>query len=93
MIVAPIFKADKALVWGAESYGEVISMDKETFSVPNITCAHCVMTIQKELAEIDGVSKVEGDSTTKKITVEWDTPATTEKIRATLKEINYPATD
>lgn len=51
------------------------------------------MTIQKELGEIEGISKVEGDPTTRKITVEWDTPATPAKIRATLKEINYPAAD
>jgi hypothetical protein len=31
--------------------------------------------------------------TTKEITVEWDTPATVETIKDTLKEINYPAGD
>ncbi|MBN1840694.1 MAG: heavy-metal-associated domain-containing protein [Deltaproteobacteria bacterium] len=68
-------------------------METKTFSIPNISCSHCVMTIQKELGEIEGISKVEGDPTTRKITVEWDTPATPAKIRATLKEINYPAAD
>jgi copper chaperone CopZ len=51
------------------------------------------MTIQKELSEIEGVSRVEGDPTTREITVEWGGSATPEKIRAALKEINYPATD
>jgi len=68
-------------------------METITFSIPNISCGHCVMTIQKELSEIEGVSKVEGDPTTKKITVEWSGSATQEKIRAVLKEINYPAAD
>jgi copper chaperone CopZ len=51
------------------------------------------MSIQRELGEIDGVSKVEGDPTAKEITVEWDAPASLEKIKSTLKEINYPAAD
>ena len=68
-------------------------MEKATLSIPNISCDHCVMAIQRELGEIDGVSKVEGDPTAKKITVEWDAPAALEKIKSTLKEINYPAAD
>jgi copper chaperone CopZ len=49
------------------------------------------MTIKNELSEVDGVSKVEGDSGSKSITLEWDAPATLERIKETLKEINYPA--
>ena len=66
-------------------------MESKKFSVPNITCSHCVMTIQRELGEIDGVRKVEGDPTAKEISVEWDAPATLELLRARLSEINYPA--
>jgi len=66
-------------------------METRKLSIPNITCGHCVMTIQRELGEIDGVSKVEEGPTAKEITVEWEEPATLEKIRSTLKEINYPA--
>jgi copper chaperone len=68
-------------------------MESKTFSVPNISCGHCVMSIKNELNEIQGVSSVEGNPEEKKITVEWDTPATLEKITSTLKEINYPAAD
>ena len=66
-------------------------MESRTFSIPNISCGHCVMSIKKELGEIEGVSKIEGDPETKKITVEWDAPATLERLKSTLKEINYPA--
>ncbi len=66
-------------------------MEKKSFSVPNISCGHCVMAIRNELGEIEGVSKVEGDPSKKEITVEWDAPATLDRIKATLKEINYPA--
>ncbi|MBK5099948.1 MAG: heavy-metal-associated domain-containing protein [Desulfobacteraceae bacterium] len=68
-------------------------MEKVTLSIPNISCGHCVMTITRELGETAGVAKVEGDPTTKEITVEFDAPATIEKVKATLKEINYPAAE
>ena len=66
-------------------------MTKQTFTVPNISCNHCVMTIKNQLSELEGVISVEGDAENKSIRVEWDNPATLEKIRDTLKQINYPA--
>ena len=68
-------------------------MEKITLSIPTISCEHCVMTIERELGEIQGIKEVEGDATTKKITVQWDLPATLEQIKSTLKEINYPTAD
>jgi len=55
-------------------------METTRFSVPNISCGHCVKAIQKELNELDGVSSVEGDPGTKEIAVAWESPATEEKI-------------
>jgi len=66
-------------------------METTRLSIPNISCHHCVMSIQRELGEMQGVSKVEGDPAKKEINVQWDAPATLEQIKATLKEINYPA--
>jgi copper chaperone len=66
-------------------------MEKKTLIVPNITCGHCVMSIKNELSELEGISKVDGDPENKSITVEWESPVTLEKIKDTLKEINYPA--
>jgi len=68
-------------------------METKTFSVPNISCGHCVMAIKNELNEMKGISKVEGDPEKKQITVAWELPATLTKIRETLQEINYPAKD
>jgi copper chaperone CopZ len=51
------------------------------------------MTIKKELGEVAGVTKVEGDPAGKSITLEWDVPATLEKIKEILREINYPAAE
>ncbi len=74
-----------------QAYKEGNIMESQKFSIPNISCGHCVMTIQRELGEMEGVSKVEGDPDAKEITVDYDAPATVDKIKSTLKEINYPA--
>ena len=66
-------------------------MEKQTLTVPNITCGHCVMSIKNELIELEGITNVDGDTENKSITVEWGSPATLEKIKERLKEINYPA--
>lgn len=63
----------------------------KTFSIPNISCGHCVISIKNELSELEGVTTVEGDPGEKSITVEFEPPATLEQIKETLKEINYPA--
>jgi len=65
-------------------------MNSKTFKVPNISCHHCVMTIERELGELEGVASVNGDVETKQVTVEWDSPATWEGIESLLAEINYP---
>jgi copper chaperone CopZ len=49
---------------------------KQTISVPNITCGHCVMAIKKELTAMKGISSVKGDPGNKTITDEFDAPAT-----------------
>lgn len=65
-------------------------MHSKTFTVPNIHCGHCTHTIEMEVGELAGVTNVKAVEATKQVTVEWDEPATWEKIRATLQEINYP---
>ena len=49
------------------------------------------MNIKNELGEMEGVKSVEGSPEAKSIMVEWESPATLERIKETLKEINYPA--
>jgi len=65
-------------------------MTTKTFIVPNISCGHCTRTIETELGELPGVSRVKADAASKQVTVEWDHPAAWENIRALLIEINYP---
>ncbi len=66
-------------------------MATRTFRVPNISCGHCVMTIQREVGELAGVTAVKADLASKMVTVEWkEPPASWTAIRALLEEINYP---
>ncbi len=60
-------------------------------SVPNISCGHCVHTIQTEVIELEGVQEVRASAETKSVVITFDAPATEEKIKALLAEINYPA--
>ncbi|MBZ0286277.1 MAG: heavy-metal-associated domain-containing protein [Anaerolineae bacterium] len=64
-------------------------MERKTFQVPNIGCDGCVRTIKNEVSQIAGVKAVDGAVDTKTVTVEWDNPATWQKIADTLKEIDY----
>lgn len=68
-------------------------MASKTFQVPNISCHHCVMTIQRELGELEGIVSATGDVDTKTVTVEWESPATWEEVKSLLDEINYPAAE
>jgi copper chaperone CopZ len=66
-------------------------METKTVTVPNISCGHCVMTIEREIGEVDGVTSVKGEKETKHVTISWDPDATDwVVIEDTLKEINYP---
>jgi copper chaperone len=65
-------------------------MASKTFKVPNISCGHCVMSIEREVGELEGVVSVKAQADTKMVHVEWDAPATWDGIRALLEEINYP---
>jgi copper chaperone CopZ len=60
------------------------------YFVPNISCSHCVHTIQTEVGDLPGVRRVKVDATTKLVEIDFVPPATEEKIKALLEEINYP---
>jgi copper chaperone CopZ len=65
-------------------------MNTITYTVPNISCHHCVHTIQMELGDLAGVQSVQGVVETKQVTVQYNDPATPQKIEQTLQEIDYP---
>ncbi len=65
-------------------------MTKITYDVPNISCGHCIHTIQMELADLTGVKHVEALQDKRQVTVEFELPADEAQIVALLTEINYP---
>ena len=65
-------------------------MNTVTYTIPNISCKHCVHTISMELVELPGVSSVQGDVDSKRVTITYEAPATLQQIETTLAEIDYP---
>lgn len=63
---------------------------KVTYSIPNINCGHCVNTIQSEVIDIPGVKSVKADQVSRIATIEFESPASEEKIKELLASINYP---
>jgi copper chaperone len=62
-----------------------------TLVAPDISCAHCVATIENEVGSLPGVDRVQVDAGTKQVTVAFD-PArvSLDQIEATLDEAGYP---
>lgn len=65
-------------------------MQTVTYTIPNISCHHCGMTIEMELSELPGVKSIVTDTQGKQTTVHFEPPADEEKIKSLLAEINYP---
>lgn len=66
-------------------------MSEKTVNVPNISCGHCVKTIEREVGALQGVQSVKAEEQTRDVVVSWD-PETTDwvVIEDHMKEINYP---
>jgi copper chaperone CopZ len=73
----------------------IISKEKQrmttvTYTVPAIHCGHCTHTIEMEVGEMQGVQSVKADQASKKVEITFEAPASEEKIKALLAEIDYP---
>ena len=68
-------------------------MTTVTYSIPNISCGHCVHAIQMEVGELPGVQSVVADQANKQATVSFEPPASEDSIKALLAEINYPVVE
>ncbi len=66
-------------------------MTTKVYSVPNISCGHCVATIERELKLVDGVDSVKAELDTKRVTVQTHDDAVLPVVEETLVEIGYPA--
>lgn len=63
-------------------------MTKE-FTVPTISCQHCVNAITKEVSAVQGVQQVNVDLTSKRVRVEADERVTTETLVHAINEAGY----
>ncbi len=69
-------------------------MSSKTVKVPNISCGHCVMTIEREVGELEGVSSVKAEQASRNVTIEWDPESTDwQEIQGLMQEINYAPAD
>ncbi|HUF52225.1 MAG TPA: heavy-metal-associated domain-containing protein [Dehalococcoidia bacterium] len=66
-------------------------MEQITLEAPDISCDHCIQSIQKAVQALPGARLVSGDPAAKQVIVEYD-PAQTplDKIEAALEEEGYP---
>jgi copper chaperone len=62
----------------------------KTYSVPEVSCGHCKMAIERAVGAMSGVNRVEVDVERKSVDVDFDeTVATEEAILATMEEEGY----
>lgn len=61
-----------------------------TVKAPNISCGHCVHTIQNEVGELPGVKSVQAKEDTKLVMISFEPPATQDEIEKLMAEIGYP---
>lgn len=66
-------------------------MTTKTVRVPNISCGHCVASIEREVGELAGVQSVKAEQDTRQVTVSWDPDLTDwQAIEDLMDEIHYP---
>ena len=63
---------------------------EQVLSVPDISCEHCVATINKALGALPGVESVRNDIPSKTVTLRYDPgQVTIDNIEATLDDAGY----
>jgi copper chaperone len=66
-------------------------MEQITLEAPDISCDHCIMSIEKALSKLDGVRFLSGDPAGKLVILEYDpTVLELSVIEATMEEEGYP---
>ncbi len=60
------------------------------FTVPDMTCGHCVATVTKAVKSLDAAAEVKADLASKTVTVE--TTAAAGAVAKALEEAGYPNT-
>jgi copper chaperone len=67
------------------------TIEEATLTAPDISCAHCVMTIERTLGELPGISRVAVDPGDKLVQVSFDPDRVSlGEIEAALDDAGYP---
>lgn len=68
---------------------EVLMANTSIYQVEGMTCGHCVNAVQTEVSAIAGVTSVDVDLTTGKVTVSSDAALDIEAVRHAVDEAGY----
>ena len=81
-------------VWGdTPVVSTQVNEQSRVFTVENMTCAACPITVRKAMARVKGVKSVTVDFTAKTATAIFDpSVATVEDIAEASADVGYPAT-
>ncbi|MBX6766393.1 MAG: heavy-metal-associated domain-containing protein [Actinomadura rubrobrunea] len=63
-----------------------------TYTVTGMTCGHCVSSVKEEVGQIDGVTAVDVDLASGRVTVTGESPIDDAKVRAAVEEAGYEVT-
>lgn len=67
-------------------------METITLNAPDISCGHCVATVENAVSKIDGVRSVSANADSKDVNVTYDASQTdVSAITAALEKAGYPA--
>ncbi|MFC4054748.1 heavy-metal-associated domain-containing protein [Actinomadura syzygii] len=67
-------------------------MSTATYTVTGMTCGHCVSSVTEEVEQIAGVTGVDVDLPTGKVTVTSDAPLDDAQVKGAVEEAGYQLT-
>lgn len=68
-------------------------MPSSTYRVSGMTCSHCVAAVTEEVGALDGVTEVDVDLESGRLTVAGDRDVSLESISAAVGEAGYDLVD
>jgi copper chaperone len=65
--------------------------EQVTLTAPDISCGHCVATVQRAVGGLEGVESVQASADTKQVVVRFDPARVSQaQIEAAMDEEGYP---
>lgn len=70
---------------------DIQNLRQVTLQTPDLSCSHCVKTIQETLGSLDGITSASASEDKKSVDVEFDEEVISlGKIESALREVGYP---